>query len=85
MGAETKGSKVSDPINSPSHYTHGGMECIQAIEASMTPEEFRGYLKGQVMKYSWRLGRKDAASQDAGKLAWYALRLQGHELKREGA
>lgn len=63
-----------DPIN-PSHYTQGAIECIDALEAMMTREEFVGFLRGQVVKYQWRLGRKDSSSQDAKKSAWYLARL----------
>lgn len=69
-------SKASDMVNSPPHYTAGGIECIDAIEAALTPEEFRGYLKGQIFKYNWRLGLKDEPVQEAGKLSWYADRLK---------
>jgi len=34
-----------DPVEKPVHYAAGSVECIDAIEAQMTPEEFRGYLK----------------------------------------
>ena len=37
---------MSDPVNRPAHYTQNGIECIEAIRASMTPENSRGYLKG---------------------------------------
>ena len=41
-----------DPVNHPAHYTvDKGIECIDAIEATLTPEEFYGYLRGQVIKY----------------------------------
>ena len=30
------------------------MECNQAIESALSPEEFRGYCKGNVIKYTWR-------------------------------
>jgi len=43
----------------PKHYTNGNLECIDAIEASMTSEEFRGFLKGNCMKYLWRAGTKE--------------------------
>lgn len=43
----------------PFHYCQGGIECIKAIEASMTPEEFQGYCKGNVMKYIWRFREKN--------------------------
>lgn len=43
-----------DMVNHPSHYTAGGIECIKAIEASMSPEGFQDYCKGNVIKYTWR-------------------------------
>lgn len=61
-----------DQIN-PDHYKHNGIECIEAIQASMTDEEFKGYLKGNVMKYLWRLGRK--GDKDHEKAKWYQDRL----------
>lgn len=44
----------NDNVNHPNHYTQGGIECIAAIKASMTPTEFQGYCKGNCMKYIWR-------------------------------
>jgi len=65
-----------DPVNHPAHYTHGGIETIDFIQAKLTPEEFRGYLKGNILKYGSRLGHKDNDMQDAGKLAWYTNKLR---------
>jgi len=48
-----------DSVNHPSHYTSGGIECIKGIEASMTPEAFKGYLKGNCLKYLWRYENKN--------------------------
>lgn len=45
----------------PPHYTQGGIECIEAIKAALTPEEFRGFCKGNVMKYVWREQSKGGA------------------------
>ena len=70
MGLETS----DDPVNHPAHYTQGGIECIAAIEASMTPEEFRGYLKGCQMKYMWRYQLKGGV-EDLRKARWYLDRL----------
>ena len=64
--------KDGDTVN-PNHYRFGGIECIDAIKASMTTEEFRGFLKGNAMKYMWRLGRK--GSDDHRKAKWYLDRL----------
>ena len=76
---ETNEALKHDPVRHPKHYTQGGIECIDAMRAAMTADEFRGYLKGQVIKYAWRMGRKDARAQEAGKLAWYAARLEAFE------
>jgi len=36
------------------HYRKGCIECIDAIRAALTPEEFRGFCKGNVLKYAFR-------------------------------
>tara|TARA_R100001015_G_C4631920_1_gene194854 strand:- start:1095 stop:1337 length:243 start_codon:yes stop_codon:yes gene_type:complete len=62
----------NDPVNHPAHYTaDGGIECIDAIEATLTPEEFRGYLRGQVIKYVWRCNYKGKRLEDLEKAEWY--------------
>jgi hypothetical protein len=43
---------------SPSHYK-GEIECIEAIKASMTKEQYLGYLKGNIQKYIWRYDKKN--------------------------
>lgn len=64
-----------DPVNSPDHYTKGGIEAIDAIEASMPPKEFQGYCKGNVLKYLWRYQEKGKAWDDLHKAQWYLNRL----------
>jgi hypothetical protein len=59
-----------DAINHPKHYTHSGIECIRAIEAALTPEEFRGYIKGTLIKYTWR-ERLKGADEDLKKAKWF--------------
>lgn len=63
-----------DLVNHPPHYTAAGIECIDAIEAALTPEEFRGFIKGNAMKYCWREKHK-GGDQDLAKAAWYLNRL----------
>jgi len=65
-----------DMVNSPPHYKVGGIEVIDFIKAKLTPDEFRGYLQGNILKYSSRVGYKGDASEDVGKLIWYANKLQ---------
>ena len=64
-----------DVVNSPPHYNNDGeIECIDAIEASMAPLAFSGYLKGNVLKYLWRYEKKGGA-QDLNKANWYLTKL----------
>jgi hypothetical protein len=62
----------NDPIN-PDHYKNA-IETIDAIEASMTPEAFRGYLKGNVIKYVTRYEKKNGL-EDLKKGDWYLSKL----------
>ena len=48
-----------DHVHHPSHYTNGDIECIDAIRAALTPEEFIGYCKGNAIKYVWREKNKN--------------------------
>jgi len=70
--ASTKGDK----INSPAHYTAGGIETIDFIKAKLTKEQYEGYLLGNIIKYSSRMGLKGEAKDDAGKLHWYTRELE---------
>lgn len=65
-----------DEIN-PDHYKQGSVECIEAIESALTDDEYRGYLKGNMIKYTWRerFKQQDTAIK---KAVWYAERLIKH-------
>ena len=63
-----------DLVNSPAHYASGGIECIDAIQSSMSPKEFQGYCKGNLIKYVWRY-RDKGGVQDLRKANWYLDRL----------
>jgi hypothetical protein len=65
---------MHDPVNSPAHYASGSIECIDAIEASMSPEAFKGFLKGNVQKYVWRYEAKGGV-ESLQKAQWYLNRL----------
>lgn len=65
----------NDPVNRPSHYTAGGIECLDAIAASMTPTEYAGFLKGQILKYVWRYRLKGKPAEDLKKARFYLDRL----------
>ena len=67
---------MSDPVNSPSHYTKGRIEAIEVIEdvVSGAPEPVIGYHVGQALKYLLRAWHKENASQDLQKAVWYLNR-----------
>ena len=65
---------MSDQVNSPDHYTAGKVECLDAIEAALTPEEFRGFLKGNILKYIWR-ERVKGGRESVEKGRFYIERL----------
>jgi hypothetical protein len=44
----------SNPDSPNDHYRQGDIECIDAIRAALTDEEWRGFCKGNVLKYTWR-------------------------------
>ena len=65
-----------DEENNPPHYNNGAMETIDVIKASMSKEEFRGYLKGNIVKYISRHMYKDEdVVKDVRKANWYMNRL----------
>jgi len=83
-------SAMVDNINNPKHYNQGAVECIEAIEAMLTPDEFVGYLRGNSLKYRWRMRYKGSAIDDQHKASWYENKLleywteNENELGQEG-
>jgi hypothetical protein len=66
--------EMKDLVNNPPHYNKGDIECIDAIEAMLTHEEFVGYLRGNSLKYRWRFRYKNGI-QDLEKAEWYENKL----------
>tara|TARA_Y100000031_G_C8027758_1_gene295686 strand:+ start:33 stop:341 length:309 start_codon:yes stop_codon:yes gene_type:complete len=66
--------QTKDLVNNPPHYNKGNIECIDAIEAMLTHEEYVGYLRGNSLKYRWRFRYKNGI-QDLEKAKWYENRL----------
>ena len=73
-------SSKADNVNHPKHYCKGGLECIQVIKAQLTPEQNKGYLYGNVLKYMWRWPEKNGL-EDLRKakryLEWLIESLEG--------
>ena len=60
---------LDDMVNSPSHYTKGGIETIDFIEAKEL-----NYHLGNVVKYVTRSGHKGDKLKDLEKAQWYLNR-----------
>lgn len=58
----------------PNYYNRNGLECFDAIQASMTEKEYLGFLKGNVMKYLWRYDMKNGI-EDLKKAQLYLEKL----------
>lgn len=65
-----------DKINPP-HYKNKSIETIDAIESQLSSEEFKGYCKGNALKYISRSGLKyeNTEEDDLMKAQWYLNRV----------
>ena len=63
-----------DAVNNPAHYNSGKIEVIEIMEDQLSDVEYRGYIKGQVLKYITREAHKNGL-EDLKKAEWYLNRL----------
>jgi len=66
--------KKGDIVNHPNHYNSYSREVIDTMQGSMTKEEFKGYLKGNIIKYLTRYQFKNGV-EDLKKAQWYLNKL----------
>lgn len=74
---------MNDNVQHPAHYTQGNIECIDAMEAQASPDEFSGYLRLTAVKYLWRFKHKGRALEDLDKARWFLDRLIAHATNLE--
>tara|TARA_R110002012_G_scaffold304845_1_gene508604 strand:- start:9887 stop:10132 length:246 start_codon:yes stop_codon:yes gene_type:complete len=68
-------TQKNDPVDKPVHYTTScSIECIDAIKAALSTEQFEGWLRGNVIKYLWRYPHKNKL-EDLRKAQFYLNRL----------
>lgn len=66
---------TKDNVNSPSHYTQAGIECIDAITAAVSGKTgIEAVCVANVIKYLWRYELKNGV-EDVKKAQWYLKRL----------
>jgi hypothetical protein len=76
MFEESLNGLTADDLQiSGNHYKEMPVQPWAVMEAVLKPEEFRGFLKGNIIKYSMRAGRKNG-SDDAGKAKHYMQKLR---------
>jgi hypothetical protein len=62
-----------DNIN-PEHYKSKSKETIERLQDNLTQGEFKGYLKGNILKYLDRYEHKNGV-EDLSKMQWYLNKL----------
>lgn len=72
--------KTYDPVNSPEHYTHGNIECIDAMLDNFGIEAVEDFCLCNAFKYIWRAGRKNGI-EDLKKAVWYLNKIIAREEK----
>ena len=75
MDKHFNGTRADDLQISGNHYKDMAIQPWELMQSVLTHEEFVGFLKGNIIKYSLRAGRKDG-SDDAGKARHYMLKLK---------
>ncbi len=61
---------MADNVNHPFHYTHGGIECIDAMQSAFGVEDVKTYCRINAFKYLWRSEHKNH-TEDIQKAIWY--------------
>lgn len=61
------------------HYDAGGVEVQDVIKAKLTPEQYEGWLLGNVIKYSLRMNFKGQKERDKEKVAFYSKWLRDEQ------
>ena len=65
---------LNDMVNHPSHYTQGGIECIDALEAATSGlTGIEAVCTANAIKYLWRW--KQNGIEDLEKARWYINRM----------
>lgn len=64
----------ADPVNRPAHYTSGGIECIDAMQAAFGVEAVKDFCLCNAFKYLWRHRNKNGV-EDLKKARWYLNRM----------
>ena len=77
--AREKAKVIGKPKKAPAklpkksgYYDAGGLSTLDIMQAKLTPEQYKGFLLGCIIKYSCRLNHKGQDVSDSDKTAVYA-------------
>ena len=59
------------PEHYDAHYL-GDVQPIELMQSAMSKEAFMGFLRGNIIKYACRLGKKDGVAKETTKILRYA-------------
>ena len=76
---------MSDAVEQPPHYNNGSIECISAIEASMSTDEWKGYLKGNLPEIFMAVSVQKQTARRLKKAQWYLPRLINAQEEADGS
>jgi hypothetical protein len=74
-----------DPVNNPSHYQQGGIECIDAMVQVFGEDAVRTYARINAFKYQWRAPYKGKTAEDYEKALWYLRFAAGDDPRKDRA
>lgn len=74
----------TDNVNHPSHYTQGGIECIDAMESAYGTEAVIMFCMCNAFKYQWRFNKKNGR-EDILKCQWYQNKMVELQNKLENS
>lgn len=83
LGLLPDGEKQHDPVNHPSHYTQGSIECIDVITSALGKEAVAEFCLANSLKYIFRCKHKGSQVTDVKKAIWYLNKwlelVDGHD------
>lgn len=78
-------SVMEGSAKSSLHYQQAAVQPIEYMQMVLTPDEFIGFLKGNILKYTARCGHKDLPAKEAAKIEqysiWLRMVLNGEKIK----
>ena len=74
LATDIDNNKAKNP-NSKHYELWENFEAIDVIKLALTDEEYKGFLKGNILKYQLRLGKKDDVSKEIEKIKDYQREL----------